>query len=97
MFVKTQTTIIDLQLHGFSDARKLAYGAVVYGRFWHQDTTVPTAMITAQVKIAPINDLSTPRLELNGAELLSRLLKATAKDLDVSLTKVFAWLIPPQF
>ena len=90
-FVKTQTTIIDLQLHGFSDASKLAYGAVVYGRFWHQDTTVTTALISAKVKIAPIKELSTPRLELNGAELLSRLLKATAKDLDVFLSKVFAW------
>ena len=48
-------------------------------------------MITAKVKIAPIKELSSPRLELNGAELLSRLLKATAKDLDVSLSKVFAW------
>ena len=89
--VKTQTTVIDLQLHRFSDASKLAYEAVVYGRFWHQDTTVTTAMISAKVKIAPIKELSTLRLELNGAELLSRLLKDTAKDLDVSLSNVFAW------
>ena len=39
-FVKTQTTIINLILHRFSDASKLAYGAVVYGCFWHQDTIV---------------------------------------------------------
>ena len=90
-FVKTQTTVIDLQSHGFSDASKLAYGAVIYGRFWHQDTTVTTALISAKVKIALIKELSTPRLELNGAELLSRLLKATAKYLDVSLSQVFAW------
>ena len=78
-------------MHGFSDASKLAYGAVIYVCFWHQDTTVPTALISAKVKIVPIRELSTPRLELNGAKLLSRLLKATVKDLDVSLSKVFAW------
>ena len=43
------------------------------------------------MKIAPIKELPTLRLELNGAELLSRLLKATAKDLDASLSNVFAW------
>ena len=60
-FVKTQTTVIDLHLHRFSDASKLAYGAVVYGCFWHQDTTVTTALISAKVKIALIKELSTLR------------------------------------
>ncbi len=90
-FVKTQATVIEMQLHGFSDASKLAYGAVVYGRFRHKDTTITTALISAKVKIAPIKDLSIPRLELNGAELLSRLLKAVAKDLDIPLPQIFAW------
>ncbi len=69
-YVETQSTIIAFQLHGFSDASKLAYGAVVHGRFQHRDSTVTTALIAAKVKISPIKDLSTPRLELNGAELL---------------------------
>ena len=61
----------------------------MYGRFQHRDTTVTTALIAAKVKISPIKDLSTPRLELNGAELLSRLLKAIAKDLDIPLSRIF--------
>ena len=66
--------------------------------FFHQDTTVTTALISAKAKIAPIKQLSTPRLELNGAELLSRFLKATAKDLDVYLSPRFSHgVIPLQF
>jgi len=90
-YVKTQSTVIELQSHGFGDASKPAYGAVVYGCFQHKDTTLTAALISAKVKISLIKDLSTSRLELNGAELLSRLLKAIAKDLDVPLPQIFTW------
>ena len=62
--VSTQTTVLEIQLHGYSDASQMAYGAVVYARHLHDNAMVTIALVTAKSKIAPVKELSVPHLEL---------------------------------
>lgn len=41
-----------IELHGFSDASKLAYAAVVYAKVWNGDT-ITVHILAAKTRIAP--------------------------------------------
>ena len=80
------------QLHGFADASNLAYGGVVYMRTLYQDATVSVSIVLAKTKVAPLSPPgTTPRLELCGAQVLSKLLITAMESLDIPLQDVFAW------
>ncbi|KAL0839852.1 hypothetical protein ABMA28_016477 [Loxostege sticticalis] len=80
-----------LELHGFSDASTDAYAAVVYARIVDESGTVRVTLITCKTKVAPIKQVSIPRLELCGATLLARLLREVAEVLKVPKTDLHAW------
>ncbi|XP_050313663.1 uncharacterized protein LOC126748451 [Anthonomus grandis grandis] len=61
------------EIHGFSDASRKAYGACLYIRAFYPDNTVSCHLITSKSRIAPIKELTIPRLELCGALLLANL------------------------
>lgn len=63
-----------MQLHGFSDASQIAYAACVYVRVEQPDGSITVTLLTAKTKVAPVKQQSIPRLELNGAVLLARLM-----------------------
>ena len=77
------------QIHGFADASNIAYGGVAYLRTLYEDTTVTVNII---LKVAPLSPPgTTPRLELCGAQVLSKLLITAVEALDIPLQNVFAW------
>ncbi|XP_023247561.1 uncharacterized protein LOC106641558 [Copidosoma floridanum] len=61
-----------LEIHGFADASKRAYAAVLYLRVV-TDNKVSISLEIAKTKVAPLKTLSIPRLELCGAHLLSKM------------------------
>ena len=80
------------QLHGFSDASNVAYGGVVYVRTLYEDTTVAVSLVHAKTMVAPLSPAgTTPRLELCGAQVLSKLLVTAMTALNIPLQDVFAW------
>ena len=80
------------QLHRFADAPNLAYGGVVYMRTLYQDATVSVSIILAKTKDVPLSPPgTTPRLELCGAQVLSKLLITAMESLNIPLQDVFAW------
>ena len=83
--IKTQT------LHGFSDASKVAYGAVVYCRTTYHDHPPVIALVTAKTKVATLKPTTIPRLELCGAMLLTKILKNTASILQIPSEDWHAW------
>ncbi|XP_050322476.1 uncharacterized protein LOC126754498 isoform X2 [Bactrocera neohumeralis] len=61
-----------VHLHGFCDASRKAYAAVIYVQTIDKGGTSRTALVSAKTKIAPIKDVTIPRLELCGAHLLTK-------------------------
>ena len=62
------------QLHGFSDAFEVAYAGVVYLGMTDASGHVYTSLVCSKTKVAPIQRLTLPQLELCGTYLLAKLL-----------------------
>ena len=84
-------TKTSIELHGFADASKLAYAAVIYARATYSDGTVSSALVVAKTKVAPLKTVSIPRLELCGAELLAELLASISDTFSVPKENLHGW------
>ncbi|XP_054082913.1 uncharacterized protein LOC128920202 [Zeugodacus cucurbitae] len=56
--------------HGFCDASSKAYAAVIYVNSVTQGSNSNMALVTAKTKVAPVKEITIPRLELCAAHLL---------------------------
>lgn len=92
------------QLIGFCDASEIAYCAVVYFRVVSEDGNVSVTFVCAKSRVAPLKQISIPRLELQAALLLTQLISRVAKILNMSSESirvfsdskvVLAWLAKP--
>ncbi|XP_037824935.1 uncharacterized protein LOC119613069 [Lucilia sericata] len=70
-----------IQQHGFSDASIKAYAAVVYCRMEDAEGNISITLIASKTRVAPLKQISLPRLELCLALLLTRLIKTTISSL----------------
>ena len=85
-----QHTPVTLQIHGFSDASDRAYAAVIYLRTVYNNGMVSTCILTSKTRVAPMKKQTTPRLELLGATILSRLVHNVQKVLPIQ-PQVYCW------
>ena len=83
--------LASLQLHGFSDASEDAYSGVVYLRMEDTEGSIHVALVASKTRVAPLKRLSIPRLELCGAQLLTKLLSHVRLNLNIPIEDVFAW------
>ena len=90
-YFSSKNAIVSTQLHGFSDASEDAYGGVVYLRVEDSTNKVHTALVISKTKVSPIKRLPIPRLELCGAQVLTKLLCHAKRILGVPVDSVFAW------
>lgn len=81
----------NIELHGFSDASSNAYAAVIYSRVQQSNGQCKTMLLTAKTRVAPIKQLSIPRLELCAASLLADLLESTQATLKIKDATIYAW------
>ena len=91
-FVQPQEIILSVSLHGFCDSSSHVYCGVVYIRV---ETTlgIRVSFLCAKTKVAPLKELSIPRLELLRCVLLSKVLKDVLVALKrlVSIDSVYCW------
>ena len=80
-----------IQLHGFADASKEAYGAVIYIRATYPTRPPTVELVISKSKVTPLASRSIPQLELCGANLLAKLITTTRQTLEVPLTNVQAY------
>ena len=83
------TTEHEKHLHVFCDASEKAYAAVVYVRTETTDGGVHVWLLTSKTRVAPVKQLSTPRLELCAAQLGANLVHNLSVSLQIH--NVFAW------
>lgn len=82
---------VQIELHGFADTSSKTYAAVVYIRVERITRLGVTTLLIAESKVAPINTISIPRLELCAAHLLTRLMKYTRDSLQIPNVKCYCW------
>ncbi|XP_047038037.1 uncharacterized protein LOC124643200 [Helicoverpa zea] len=79
------------ELHGFSDASKMAYAAVIYLRVIDDEGKINISLVTSKTKVAPIRQVSIPRLELCGAVLLAKLMAEVGDVMGIQKCDWHAW------
>ncbi|XP_050746280.1 uncharacterized protein LOC127012102 [Drosophila biarmipes] len=80
----------EMELHGFADASSQAYAAVIYSRV-EVNNGYAVKLIMAKTRVAPIKPISIPRLELNAAHLLSKLIYLVKQSLTVPISRINCW------
>jgi hypothetical protein len=80
-----------LQLHGFCDASITAYGTCIYIRSTYEEGNITTRLLCSKSRIAPLRQVSLPRLELCEAVLLVNLVHKTTKALQTNINSVHLW------
>ena len=86
--------IINIELHGFSDASQVAYGCCVYLKYISRAGNIKISLITSKSRIAPLRkNITIPRLELLGNLILSRLVVAVLLALkeEIDIKNVICW------
>ena len=81
--------VLTRELHGFSDASTVALDCIVYSI--HQDMSITVDLFSSRARIPPQQKQTIPRLELNGAVILSKLLISVSHDLSIPHKSVYAW------
>lgn len=81
-----QSTVI----HAFSDASTKAYGACFYAVTSYNGSIHPK-LLCAKSKVAPLKQVSLPRLELCAALLLAKLLPSVIRTLPASPKDIVCW------
>ncbi|XP_018405479.1 PREDICTED: uncharacterized protein LOC108781862 [Cyphomyrmex costatus] len=90
-WINISYTALSIQLHGFSDASQLAMAAVVYLRVETPNAGIQINLVCAKTKVAPLKKLTIPRLELNAALMLSRLVSNVRNALALENNSIFLW------
>lgn len=81
-----------VSLHVFADASEEAYGAVVYQKTEYQDGTLSVCLVASKSKVAPLQSMSIPRLELMGAVLGNKLAQTIASVLVIEKNSITFWI-----
>ena len=80
-----------MELHVFGDASEKGFGAVCYARYVFPDGRIEVAFVMAKTRVAPLRQLSIPRLELQVALLVVRLAGIIKKELTLHTSKTVFW------
>lgn len=80
-----------IELHGFSDASEMAYGACVYIKTITDNNTIKICLVCSKSRIAPLKTVSLPRLELCGALLLSNLISVVKETMLIDFHSITLW------
>lgn len=83
--------IVNIQIHGFSDASIYAYGCCLYLRCTNSSGVHTSKLMCAKSKVAPLKAISLPRLELCAALLLARLSNKIISKLHVKVNNSYFW------
>jgi len=83
--------VISSQLHYFSDASEVAYGAVVYLRLVKASGVFHCSFVIGKSRLSPLKPVTIPRLELSAAVLSIRLDRMILEEIKVAVDESVYW------
>ena len=83
---------VECSLHGFCDASKTAYCAMVYA-VYKDGEDVKVSLLTSKTRIAPLKTMTIPRLELMAARILAQQMKSVREAIETyaDIANCFFW------
>ncbi|XP_042206555.1 uncharacterized protein LOC121855585 [Homarus americanus] len=83
--------IISAQLHTFCDASQVAYGAVTYLRMVDSSGSIQCSFVYGRAKLAPLKQLTIPRLELCAAVLAVNADRTIRRETTMTIHESYFW------
>ena len=80
-----------MELHVFCDASDTGYGACCYLKVVHADRKPDISLVFGKAKVAPLQTLTTPRMELQGAVLATQVAGEVIRELGVHPQRTRYW------
>ena len=74
-------TVMSVQLHHFSDASTIGYGQCSYIRLVNEKGDIHVSLLCAKARVAPVKQVTIPRLELTAAVLATKVSRFLEKEL----------------
>ena len=85
LYEAREECVTECFLHGFGDASKKAYCAMVYFVYRTDDGQAHVRLVASKTRVAPLKELSIPRLELMSARILAQLMNTIRNSLQSQL------------
>ena len=89
--LQSNRDVKSVTLHVFVDASQLAYGTVTYLRSECENGDISVKFVASKTKVAPLQTISVPRLELMGAILGKQLTLSVASTLEINKSSLTFW------
>ncbi|PFX12674.1 hypothetical protein AWC38_SpisGene23328 [Stylophora pistillata] len=89
--LRDPTTIEEMTMHTFVDSSQEAYGAACYVRHLYKDGTVSSRLVASKSRVAPLQAVSIPRLELMAAVVGLKLAETVGQVLCIDKSKWVFW------
>lgn len=80
-----------VELHHFSDASELGYGTVSYLWMQNHSKEVHCTLLMGKARVAPLKQITIPRLELAAATVAVKVNSMLKKELTIPIDETFFW------
>ncbi|XP_018310126.1 uncharacterized protein [Mycetomoellerius zeteki] len=80
-----------MEVHGFCNASEIAYGCCIYIKTINSSGEATVNLLCAKSKVAPLKNVSLPRLELCAALLLAKLYRQVMQALTITPDSTYLW------
>lgn len=89
--IRCKAEVINIQLHSFSDASETGYGACIYLRSKDTFGNIKVSLVCSKTRVAPLKQITLPRLELCGATLAAQLTQKALMALKLHKFNNYYW------
>ena len=79
------------ELHHFSDASQVGYGAVTYLHLVNESGQIHCTFVMSKARVVSLKRTTIPRLELSIATVSDRLDKMIKRELELAVDQTFFW------